>query len=142
MKTLTVLAALLVLLSLLGCGEEKLPSRDEIPVLRSTLATLDTAIAGHNRAAIDSMRSVEILDEGQDSDSLMRLCFGPNGGFAFEHLGNYDIFYSRQMAVIDCFVMDSARKTDRPLKLYFKPDNKRWLLKKFEAGEWDTTTAE
>ncbi len=142
MKALAVLAAFLILLSLLGCGEEKLPSRDEIPVLRSTLATLDTAIASHNRAAIDSMLSVEILDEGQDSDSLLRLCYGPEGRFAFEHLGNYDIFFSRQMAVIDCFVQDSSQLKDRPLKLYFKPDNKRWLLKKFEAGEWDTTTAE
>ena len=46
-----------------GCDEEKLPSRDQIPILKQKLYALEQAVDTRNRAAIDSLLSVEILDE-------------------------------------------------------------------------------
>jgi hypothetical protein len=125
-------AGLVGALMLSGCGGEKLPSRDQIPVLRETLYRLEQAVAERNRAAIDSLLSVDILDFDQDSDSLLRLVYGPDGERSFLHLGDYEILYDNRMSLITCNVIDSAGAVTNPLRLYYKLDNGRWLLRKFE----------
>ena len=123
-----------------GCDEEKLPSRDEIPILKHNLYRLEQAVSARNRVAIDSLLSVEILDAGQDSDSLLRFVYGPADNFLFYRLGDYDIFYSNHIAVINCYIMDSTEQTDRPLRLLYRHDEDVWLLKEFRVGDPDTRT--
>ena len=132
-----LLAGLLV--GLTGCGDEKLPSRDQIPILQAKLYALEQGLVDRNRAAIDSLLSVEILDIDQSSDSLLRFVYGPDDAFPFVRLGEYRIFYGNRLAVINCYVMDSTEQLDRPLELLFKNDEERWLLKEFRVGEADTT---
>jgi len=122
-----------------GCAEEKLPSRDQIPILKQSLYALEQAVNVRNRAAVDSLLSVEILDAGQDSDSLLRFVYGPADDFPFYRLGDYDIFYSNDIAVINCYIMDSTEQTDRPLRLLYKHKEELWLLKEFRVGDADTT---
>lgn len=133
-----------VCLSLSGlmsaCGGEDLPSREQIPVLRSRLFALQKALSERNRSAIDSLLSVAILDVHEDSDSLLRFVYGSDDGSSFSKLGDYTIFFSNELAVIDCFVMDSAARHDRSLRLIYKLDNDRWLLKEFRAGGTDSTS--
>jgi hypothetical protein len=139
------IAALLLALSagLGGCGEEGPPSRDQIPVLRRDLFALEEGIRNRNRAQIDSLLSVKILDAGQDSDSLLAFVYGPDNAFPFHRLGNYDIFYTEQMALINCYIMDAAENNDRPLKLTYSHEDTLWLLKQFEPGAPpDSTEAE
>ena len=122
-----------------GCGEEKLPSRDQIPILKQNLYALEQAVLGRDRATIDSLLSVEILDAGLDSDSLLRFVYGPNDDYPYYRLGDYDIFYSNDIAVINCYIMDSTEQTDRPLRLLYKHSEELWLLKEFRVGDPDTT---
>ena len=122
-----------------GCDKEKLPSRDNIPILKQNLYALEQAINTRNRAAIDSLLSVEVLDVGQDSDSLLRFVYGPTDDFPFYRLGNYNIFYDNDIAVINCYIMDSTEQTDRPLRLQYQYDEGLWLLKEFRVGDTDTT---
>jgi len=123
-----------------ACGGDELPSREQIPVLRGRLFALQKGLSERNRSAIDSLLSVDILDIHQDSDSLLRFVYGSDGGSPFSQLGDYTIFFSNELAVIDCFVMDSAARHDRPLRLIYKRDNGLWLLREFRAGGADSTS--
>ncbi len=122
-----------------GCGEDRLPSRDQIPILKQKLYSLEQAIGARSRAAIDSLLSVDILDAGLDTDSLLRFIYGPNDDFPFHRLGDYDIFYGNNVAVINCQIMDSTEQSNRPLRLLYNHDDELWLLREFRVGDPDTT---
>ena len=140
MSPLRALACFLLVGLLAACSEEKLPSREQIPVLRNRLFALQQGLSARNRGSIDSLLSVDILDYHQDSDSLLRFVYGPDGRSAFSQLGDYTIFFNNELAVIDCFVMDSTKQHDRPLRLIYKLDNDLWLLKEFRPGGVDSTS--
>ena len=126
--------ALISVLALAGCGGDDLPSRDEIPIIRKRVAALEGAIASADTARLDSLLSVEILDEKQDSDSLLSFVYGPDGEFSFYRFGGCEIFYTKELAVVDCYVMDSTETEVRPIKLYFTKAQNVWLLKRFKPG--------
>ena len=125
-------------LMLSGCSADELPSRDQIPILRENLFALEQAIKARSRAALDTLLSVDILDVGQDSDSLLRFVYGPEDDFPFSRLGGYQIFFSHDLAVIDCFIMDSTDSRNRPLRLSYKHDQETWLLNRFQIGRPDS----
>lgn len=127
-------------LFLFSCGEES-PSRDHMPVLQKRLYQLQVGVANSDRAAIDSLLSVDILSIGENSDSLLSFIYGSEGEFAFERFGNYQIYYTDEVARIDCYVMDSLGDTSRPVILTFVNQHDLWLLKRFEAkDEGDSVT--
>ena len=128
----------------LGCvpEEDDTISRDEIPVLQARLYALEQGILNQDRAAIDSLLSVEILDIDQSSDSLLSFVYGPDQDFPFYRLGDYEIVYNEEFAIIDCYVMDSTQSNDRPIKFTFKSDDGLWLLRKFEEGPPDTNSTD
>ena len=126
--------------TLVSCGSDELPSREQIPVLRERLFSLQRGVSAHNHAAVDSLLSIDILDVHQSSDSLFSFIYGPSGDFAFRQFGEYTIFFSNELAIIDCFVMDSTENRGRPLRLIYKLDDGVWLLKEFRAGDADSKT--
>lgn len=127
-----MLAAALLLVS---CGKEKMPDRNEIPVLKSRLYDLQEAVKSRDRAVIDSLLSVQILDLGLSSDSLLSFVYNFEGAyFPFERFGDYSIIYLDDKARIDCYVMDSTGATDRPVSLTLVKEHDLWLLKRFQAG--------
>lgn len=132
---LLVVLALLALLAA-GCSEET-PSRDHIPLLKERVYLLQQAVKEKNRAAIDSLLSPKILSHRQGSDSLLHFVYGPDDRFAFERFGNCEIIYTSDKARIDCFVMDSMGRKDRPIVFTFVHKHEFWLLKRFEAGQVD-----
>lgn len=133
---------LVLLLAVVGCGPDKLPSRDHIPVLKQRLYALEQGLVAGDRAALDSMMSVKILDIGQDSDSLLRFVYGADGRWPFHRLGDYNIFFSNKIAVINCYIMDTTEQRDRPLKLMYELDDQLWLLTRFDVGDTDTTSGQ
>jgi hypothetical protein len=134
-----LLTATIAVLVLAGCGAEELPSRDQIPILRKRVYALEEGIRQRSRASIDSLLSVDILDLKEDSDSLLKFVYGADGRFEFKGLGDYTIFFSKEIGVVDCFIMDSTGRFDRPLRLTYKLDDKVWLLTEFRAGHPDST---
>jgi hypothetical protein len=132
-KTRALLTTGAIIILLAGCGV-KTPSRDHIPILKERLYELQLAVADKDRAAIDSLLSVKMLDIDQSSDSLLSFVYGPGGDFAFEHFGNYDIAYTQDKARIDCFMMDTTRAMDRPITFTLIYDDEQWLFKRFETG--------
>jgi hypothetical protein len=66
--------------------------------------------------------------------------YGSDGSYSFKQLGDYTIFFSNELAVIDCFVMDSTARRDRPLRLIYGLDHDLWLLKEFKSGGVDSTS--
>ncbi len=119
-----------------GCSEET-PSRDHIPLLKERVYLLQQAIKEKNLAAIDSLMSPKILSYQQGSDSLLRFVYWPDDRFAFERFGNCEIAYTSDKARIDCFVMDSTDRKDRPIVFTFVHKHDLWLLKRFEVGQVD-----
>ena len=141
MKPVSLAASTAVLcLVLLAACEQKAPSRDHMPILQNKLFHLQEAIRSRNRAALDSLLSLQMLAIGQNSDSLLSFVYGPNDGFSFERLGDYEIFYTNDKARIDCFMMDSSTVHDRPITLTFVFEHDMWLLKRFEPGRDSTST--
>lgn len=123
----------------IGCGPEKTPSRNQFPLIKETVFTLQEAVKERRLAAIDSLLSPKILDKGQSSDSLVRYCFGPDADFDFRQFGRCEIRYTDDYAEADCFVMDSTVATDRPIRLSFVHERfdsvDVWLLYEFAPFE-------
>ena len=141
MKPVSLAAATVIFsLVLLVACEKKTPSRDHMPILQHRLFQLQEAVSSRNRAEIDSLLSLQMLAVGQNSDSLLSFVYGPHDGFAFERLGDYEIFYTDNKARIDCFVMDSSAVHNRPIVLTFVFEHDMWLLKRFEPGQDNSNT--
>jgi len=129
-------AGLIIVMSLVvGCADTDPPSREHIPLLRKALQRLGETVVAQNRAAIDSLLSVQILDQGQNSDSLLRFVYGPGRDFAFTGFALGEMTYRNKAARIDCFVADTSMRKDRPVVLTMVFEHDRWLLKRFDAGE-------
>ncbi|MCK4460294.1 MAG: hypothetical protein KAW46_00735 [candidate division Zixibacteria bacterium] len=129
---------LAALLTLGSCAEKKPPARNHIPLLKARLFSLQEAVKTLNRAAIDSLLSVQILDNDQNSDSLLQFAYGPDGGYVFRQFAVGEITYTNDNARIDCFIMDSSHTRDRPLILTYVYEHDQWLLKRFEPGKVET----
>lgn len=134
-RAIIVMAALV----LSGCGSQELPSRDQIPILRQRVYALEEGIRTRSRAGIDSLLSTDILDVKESSDSLLKFVYGSDERFPFKRLGDHTIFFSKDIGVVDCFIMDSTENHDRPLRLKYKLDGKLWLLTEFQPGHPDST---
>jgi len=119
-----------VVLAWLGC-DNRPPSRNQIPILKQCLLELQVAVKDKNRAGIDSLLSVKILDYDENSDSLLSLVYGPDRDFAFEQFALGEIKYGHDAAQIDCFVMDTTHRRDRPLRMTYRKDKDLWLLGRF-----------
>lgn len=142
MRTLPVFTgAILALLLSSGCDQQT-PSRDHIPILKQRLVQLQEAIRVRDRAAIDSLLSVKILSHKQDSDSLLRLVYGEEGSFAFVQLALGEISYTNDRARIDCYVVDTSGRRDRPITLTYTHEHDLWLLKRFEIGRAEAVVHE
>ncbi|MDH3892238.1 MAG: hypothetical protein OEV49_14265 [candidate division Zixibacteria bacterium] len=138
----TVLAAMMAgLVLLIGCAEEP-PARNHIPILKERLFKLQEAVKVQNRAAIDSLLSVQILDVDQDSDSLLKFTYGTDGSFAFRQFATGGIVYTNETARIECYTMDSTQTRDRPLILTYVFEHDQWLLKRFEPGEVEADSSD
>jgi len=128
---LTLLAAILVFVA---C-DEKPPDRNQIPIIKARLLKLQNAVKDQDRARLDSLLSVEILDYQLSGDSLLSYVYGPNRDFAFEQFALGEIRYTEDIAKIDCYIMDTLHLRDRPLHMTYTKDGRAWLLKKFEPGD-------
>ncbi len=135
----------LVFLSLLyfvpfvvSCDKTEKISRDHIPALKEKLYQLQLAVKNKNIGGIDSLMSVEILDKGLSSDSLLSLVYGTDSSFEFTQFGNAEIFYTNHRGFVDCYIMDSLTERSRPLKLELKFDDSLWLFLNFEVGPRDS----
>jgi len=116
-----------------GCGKERTPSRDQIPVLRERVFMLQEAVKNQNQAAVDSLLSLKIKTHAQTSDSLLSLVYGPDGDFPFTQFGSCQYNYTHNKALVECYIMDSLAQRDRPLLLSWVYEHDMWLLKRFEA---------
>lgn len=137
MKKLIIVTIFLTAIAV-GCGERS-PKRDHIPLIKNNLLKLQNAVKELNRAAIDSLLSVSILDKNQSSDSLLSFVYGEDFSFVFEQFGMAEIFYTTKQGRIDCYIMDSTRTKERPFVLFIAYEHDKWLFTSFEKG--DTTSA-
>lgn len=130
-KATLVIAVLIIALG--GC-DKRSPKRDQIPLLKTQLLKLQTAVREHNRAAIDSLLSVKIVSKEQGSDSLLAFVYGSDGGYSFEQFGRYSIMYTTDKARIECYIMDSTAQSDRPIVFFLAREHDMWLYTSFEEG--------
>ena len=127
-----LLVTTVILVCLLGCAEQSTPSRDHIPLIKEKLTYLQNGVLTKNPAAIDSVLSLKILDNGQSSDSLLKFIYGADNSFAFELFGEPVIIYTDKVAMVECYVMDSTKSKNRPMTFLFSYENEIWLLSRFE----------
>jgi len=141
MKTTSIFVSLITALVLLAGCSEHTPDRDHMPLLRARLFQLQQAVKGGDRAAIDSLMSIRIIDNRQGSDSLLNFIYGADRSLSFDRFDNYDIVYTHSKAQIGCEVVDSTGAERRPVKLNYIWEHDLWLLTSFVVGgsEEDST---
>jgi len=59
---------------------------------------------------------------------------GEEDSFAFVQLALGEISYTNDRACIDCYVVDTSGRRDRPITLTYTHEHDLWLLKRFEIG--------
>ncbi len=125
---------------IVSCGKDKTPSRDHIPLIKAQFTRLQEGVRNKSTASIDSILSVNILKNHQNSDSLLKFVYGSDGERAFESFGQPVIIYTEEVAKVEADVMDSAHLSNRPLIFTFIFDDGQWLLTKFEADSSNSDT--
>ncbi len=142
MKRESIAILVIVCIALIiGC-EESTPDRDHMPVLRDRLFQLQQAVKGGNRAAVDSLLSVRIIENGQSSDSLLNFIYGADRSLSFGRFDNYDIVYTHSKAQIECQAIDSAGTLRRPVKFNYIYEHNLWLLTSFTVVDTTVNTTE
>ena len=120
--------------------KEKTVSRDHYPHIKAQVFVLQEAVLERNRAAIDSVLSVRILDNDQNSDSLLAFVYGPHGDYPFRAFADARIVYTDDKARVDCAITDTAGVSDRSITFTYElQDDTLWLLKRFEPTPDDYT---
>ncbi len=132
-KISLLMVMIVALISFTGCDEET-PDRDRIPQLKDALYKLQVAVKSTEISAIDSLLSSDIDDYEQSSDSLLSFVSRDATGFEFVQFGKAEMFYTKTLARIDCFIIGSIPEEEIAVTLTFKLDDERWLLKHFELG--------
>lgn len=117
-----------------GCSEET-PKRNHGPVIKEKLYSLQEAVKEKNLASIDSLLSPKILDNNESSDSLINFIYGPNDDFAFSQFGSAEVIYTNDNGIINCFIMDSTKSTDRPFVLELSFEHDMWLFSNFRPAD-------
>jgi len=130
----TITAVLLAAALLGGCRSEKLPSRDEIPLLRQQFFALEQALKQKSAAGIDSLASTDLRAGGRIPDSLLAFVYGPAGEFGFTRFDDYTIFFNNELAIINCDLIDSSGAQRRPARFDFRKQDDRWLLKSYQTA--------
>lgn len=130
----TAICGLLAVLGLAACsGEDKPPTRDQYPIVNARVFSLQTAVVERNRAGIDSLLAAEILDLGENADSLLGYVYGPSQDRPFGRFNIRGIIQTHKIARVDCDLIDTAGHVMPPtLSLTYQLyDDSLWLLKRF-----------
>lgn len=134
-----LLGSAVMLVAMTGC-KEKSPPRNQIPILKETFNRLQKSVKDHNRASLDSLLSVKMLEYHQNGDSLLSVAYGGDDSFSFERFGDAVFLYTGDNAQIECFVMDSSSRRDHPIRIHMIREGKQWLMSHYSFP--DSVTAD
>ena len=124
-----VLAALVIA----ACGE-RTPKRDYMTIIKDRFDRLQAALREKNGAALDSLSSREMIDDGMTVDSLLGFVSGADRTHVFGRFGKYEIIYNNKKARIDCPLVDTAGQVYQAVTLTFAREKDDWKLKRFEPA--------
>ena len=113
-----------------GCAEKE-PSRDEIPLIKNTLARFEKAVKDKNAAAIDSLIIVDD-NEGYNSSKVMKDVYSVSSDDSILAFGKREFFYTQDKAVVNCFIMADSADSGRPFEITLVKKAKRWYIKRFD----------
>lgn len=133
MRKLAVIAFLGVSGLLSGC-DKRSPSRDQAPIIREQIGRIALALQIRNRAALDSLASQDITEDGLSVDSLLSFVWGESGEKRFDHFGPNEIIYNKKKARFDCPLVDSSGNQYLQVTWTLVREKDQWLLKRFETG--------
>ncbi len=115
-----------------GCERKKNPSRDEIPPIKDVLGKFQRAVADKNAAAIDSLFLAEAYDLGYYSGTVLETVYPDSDSSGFFAFGRKEFFYTKNKAVVTCFIMADSADTGRRVEITLEKDGKNWYLKRFD----------
>ena len=116
-----------------GCDKTS-PSRDQVPIIRDQIGKMAVALQARNKAALDSVASEEISEDGLSVDSLLTFVWGESGEKRFDHFGPSEIIYNKKKARFDCPLVDSSGNQYLNVTWTLVREKDQWLLKRFETG--------
>lgn len=133
MRPISTAALALLSFSLVNC-DKRSPSKDEAPLIRAQIGKISAALQSQNRAALDSLTSEDISEDGLSVDSLITFVWGVSGEKRFDHFGSSEIIYNKKLARFDCPLVDSSGNSYVNVTWTLVRENDKWLLKRFETG--------
>lgn len=131
MRKASILLGLAVfLVTLQGFECKKNISRDEIPIIKESVAALEAVLKVRNTVYLDSLLSSEAAGQGMSADSIMKFVYA-DGLSEFVGFTGKQIFFRGDAARIDCNITGPDGPT-RDVTLTLRFENGAWLLKKIE----------
>jgi|WetSurMetagenome_2_1015567.scaffolds.fasta_scaffold55495_2 hypothetical protein len=121
----------LILAVLFACAEKE-PSRDEIPNIKNVLARFESAVKEKNAAAVDSLIIAEDGNEGYNSTKALSDIYPASSNDKFLTFGKREFFYTRDKAVVNCFIVADSSDPGRPMEITLVKKAGRWYIKQFD----------
>jgi hypothetical protein len=115
----------------MGCAEKE-PSRDEIPAIKNVLARFENSIKEKNPAAIDSLIIADSDNEGYNSMKALTDVYSDSLNGSFLTFGKREFFYTKDKAVVNCFILADSTDNGRPFEITLVKKSKQWYIKRFD----------
>jgi len=129
---LSVMLALSMSIIILTCGKDEGPSRDEIPLIKNTLAQLEDAVKNHNALKIDSLISPEALGLGYSPEQILADIYPDSSKASFLSFGDRNFLYVEDKALVNCLIISDTTDPGRPVEITLAKNEGVWLIKKFD----------
>lgn len=124
---------ILTVMILIQACAEKVPSRDEIPLIKGLLGKFQTAIMEKNRAAIDSLMYFEAVELGYSSQKILEDVYGVDNDRQFYGFGGKEIIYVDDKGSVKCtLVADTTKGEGLPAEITIIKKGNSWLVKRFD----------
>lgn len=127
---LTTAVLLVVFTQFVSCTKEKQISREEIPLIKLSLAALEHAIEARSTIYIDSLLSSEAGGVGTNPQAVLDFIYGA-GLREFTGFTQKEIVFRGDVARIDCFVIGQG-SPPQAVTITMRKENGAWLLKRIE----------
>ena len=130
MKKLLVALVLLIGLGIYGCEFKQNTSREEIPVIKESIAAFESVIRARSTVYLDSILSSDAAEKGTTAQSILDFVYG-EGLTEFTGFTQKEILFRGDDARVDCKIAGPDGPT-RDVTITLRKENEVWLIKKIE----------
>ncbi len=135
MKKLLLVVVLLAGFGFYGCEFKKNISREEIPIIKESIAAFESVLRARSTVYLDSILSSDAAEQGTTSQSILDFVYS-DGLTEFTGFTQKQILFRGDDARVDCKITAPDGST-RDVTITLRKENEVWLIKKIEPHTVD-----